>query len=93
MMLVGVLEVYDLMGCVKLLTNVVPRVLSLAEATICDLQHPVLLRRRNCTTTDKAILTLQLCELTRGGNVALLISSHAETLLKDSHSCVVLQVE
>jgi hypothetical protein len=44
------LEVYDhvdalvhqLMRCVQLLTNVVPRVLGLAEAMVRDLQLPVL---------------------------------------------------
>jgi hypothetical protein len=64
--------------------------LGLAEAMIRDLELPILLGRRNCTTTEKVILTLLVCELTRGQNVALLISSHAETLLKDSRSCVVL---
>jgi hypothetical protein len=37
--------------------------LSIAKVMIRDLQLPVLLRRRNCTTTEKVILTLQLCEL------------------------------
>jgi hypothetical protein len=78
------------MGCIKLLTNIVPCMLGLAEAMIRDLELPILLGRRNCTTTEKVILTLLVCELTRGQNVALLISSHAETLLKDSRSCAVL---
>jgi hypothetical protein len=95
------LKVYDRMGTlihhltgrVKLLMNIVPCVLNLAEATIRDLHLPFMLRRRNYTTMEKVILTLQLCKLTRGGKVALLISSHAEKLLKDSRSCAVLQVE
>jgi hypothetical protein len=57
MLLVGVLEVYDhvgtlihhLTGCAKLLTNIVPRVVSLAEATIRDIQLPVLLERGTVT--------------------------------------------
>jgi hypothetical protein len=65
------IEVYDrvdmlirhLSRRIKLLTNVMPRMLSLAEVTIHNLQLPVLLRRRNCTTTEKVILTLPLCEL------------------------------
>jgi hypothetical protein len=78
--------IHHLTGHVKLLMDIVPCMLSLTEATICDLQLSVLLGRRNCTTTEKVTLTLQLCELTRCGNVALLISSHAEMRLKDSHS-------
>jgi hypothetical protein len=85
--------VYDFVGTfihhlprhIKLLMNVVPRVLSFAKAMIHDLQLLVLLGRRNCTTTEKVILTLQLC--------ALLISGHAETLLDDYRVSVVLQVE
>jgi hypothetical protein len=50
LLLIGVLEVYDsvsvlvhqLMRQVKLLMDVVPRVLSLTEVMVCDLQLPVL---------------------------------------------------
>jgi hypothetical protein len=73
--------------------NVVPRVLSFAKAMIHDLQLLVLLGRRNCTTTEKVILTLQLCELPQCGGVGVLISGHAETLLDDYRVSVVLQVE
>jgi hypothetical protein len=55
--------------------------------------YSVLLGRRNCTTMEKVILALQLCELPRCGGVALLTSCHAGTLLNDSHVSVVLQVE
>jgi hypothetical protein len=78
---------------VKLLMNIVPFMLSVAVATICDLQLPVLVERRNCTTTEKVILTLQLCELPRCGGVALLTSGQAETLLNNCHVSAVLQVE
>jgi hypothetical protein len=100
-LLIGVLKVYNRMGAlihhlvrhVKLLTNVVPRVLGLAKATVCNLQVPILVCRRNCTTTEKVILTLQLCELMRGGDVALFICRHTQTLLDNSRSGVVLQVK
>jgi hypothetical protein len=66
-----VLEVYDHMGAlvhhlarrVKLLTNVVPHVLGLTEEMVHDLQLPILVYRRDCTTTKKVILTLHLCKL------------------------------
>jgi hypothetical protein len=65
LLLVGMLKVYkrvgalvhQLMRCVKLLTNVVPHMLSLAEATARELLLLVLVRRRNCTTMEKVILT------------------------------------
>jgi hypothetical protein len=82
--------IHHLMRCVKLLTNIVPCVLSLAEAPVCNLQLPVLVGRRNGTTTKKIILTHQLCELPRCGGVALLISSHLETLLNNCHVGAVL---
>jgi hypothetical protein len=47
----------------------------------------------NRTTTEKVILALQLCELVQSGDVALFISGHTQTLLDNSHSGVVLQVE
>jgi hypothetical protein len=101
LLLVGVLEVYDcksalvhqLTRCVKLLTDVVPRVLDLTEATVCDLQLSVLVWRRNCTTMEKVILTLQLCELMWDSDVALFISSHTQALLDDGPGGGVLQVE
>jgi hypothetical protein len=91
LLLVGVLKVYDHMSalvhqlawCVKLLTNVMPRVLDLTKATVRDLQLPVLVWRRNCTTTEKVILTLQLRKLAWHGDVALFISSHTQALLDD----------
>jgi hypothetical protein len=84
LLLVGMLKVYDRIGAlvhqlmrhIKLLTNVVPRMLGLTEAMVCDIQLPVLVWRRNCTTTEKVILTLQLRELAWGGDVALVISGH-----------------
>jgi hypothetical protein len=78
---------------VKLLMNIVPCMLSVAVATICDLQLPVLVESRNCTTTDKVILTLQLCKLPRCGGVALHTSGHAEMLLNNYRVSAVLQVE
>jgi hypothetical protein len=57
------MPIYHLLRRVKLLMNIVPCMLSVAEVTIRDLQLSVLLRMRNCTTTEKVILTLQLCEL------------------------------
>jgi hypothetical protein len=85
--------IHHLPRCVKLLTNIVTCMLSVAEATIRDLQLPVLLGRRNCTTTEMVILALQLCELPRCGGVVLLTSSHAKMLLNDCRVSVVLQVE
>jgi hypothetical protein len=67
--------------------------LSIVEVMIRDLQLLVLLGRRNCTTAEKVILTLHLCELPRHGGVALLTSGHAEMLLNDYHLSAVLQVE
>jgi hypothetical protein len=55
--------IHHLLRHVKLLMNVVPCVLSIAEAMMHDLQLPVLLGRRNYTTTEKVILALQLCKL------------------------------
>jgi hypothetical protein len=89
---VGVI-IHHLVRCIKLLMNVVPRVLGLTEAMIRDLQLLILLGRRNYTTTEKVILTLQLCELPRCGGVAFFISGHAEMLLNDYRVSVVLQVE
>jgi hypothetical protein len=57
------------------------------------LQLLILVYRRNCNTTEKIILALQLCELMRGGDVVLFISGHTQTLLDNSHGGVVLQVE
>jgi hypothetical protein len=85
--------IHHLSRRVKLLTNVVSRVLSLTEAMICNLQLPVLFGRGNCTTIENVILALQLCKLTCGRNVVLLISNHVETLLKNNGCRVVLQVE
>jgi hypothetical protein len=93
--------VYDCVGTLiyhlprhdKLLTNVVPCVLSVAEVMIRNLQLLVLLGRRNYTTMEKVILALQLCELPGCGSVTLLTSFHAEMLLNDCHIYVVLQVE
>jgi hypothetical protein len=101
LLLVGVLEVYNhvtvlihqLMRRVKLLMNVVPRVLGLAKLTVCDLQLSVLVWRGNCTTMEKVILTLQLHELTCGNEVVLVIRSDTQALLDDRLSSVVLQVE
>jgi hypothetical protein len=95
------LEVYNRMGalvhhlarCINLLTNVVSRVLGLTEVTVRNLQLPILSCRRNCTTIEKVILALQLCELARGGDVVLFVSSHTQTLLDNSRSGVVMQVE
>jgi hypothetical protein len=92
LLLVAVLEVYDRVSAlihklawhIKLLMNVVPRVLGLVAATICNLQLLVLVWRRNCTTMEKVILTLQLHELTWDGYVAPFISSHTQALLDDS---------
>jgi hypothetical protein len=84
--------IHHLLRHVKLLTNIVPCMLSIAEVMIRDLQLRVLLGRRNCTTVEKVILTLQLCELPRHGGVALLTSGHA-VLLNDYHLSAVLQVE
>jgi hypothetical protein len=96
-----VLEVYNRIGAlvhhltrrVKLLTNVVPCVLGLAKVTIHNLQLPILVYRRNCTTMEKVILALQLCELAWGNDVVLFISGHTQTLLDNNHGSVVLQVE
>jgi hypothetical protein len=72
---------------------VVPHVLGLTEVTVHTLQLPILVCRRKCTTTEKVILALQLCELARGGDVALFTTSHTQTLLDNSRCSVVLQVE
>jgi hypothetical protein len=85
--------VHHLARRIKLLTNVVPCVLGLPEATVRNLQLLILVCGRNCTTMEKVILTLQLCELARGGNVALFINGHTQTLLDNSRSGVVLHVE
>jgi hypothetical protein len=73
--------------------NVVPRVLGIAEATVRDLQFLVLVWRRNYTTMEKVILTLQLRKLVWDGDVALVISYHSQALLDDSPGGGVLQVE
>jgi hypothetical protein len=66
LLLIGMLEVYDhvsalihqLLRRVKMLTDVVPHMLDLTKVMVRDLQLPVLAWRRNCTTTEKVILTL-----------------------------------
>jgi hypothetical protein len=73
----GVL-VHHLATYVKLLENVVARVLGPTEATVRNLQLPILVCRGPCTTTEKVILALQLCKLVRGGDVELFISSHTQ---------------
>jgi hypothetical protein len=92
LLLIGMLEVYDRVSAlvhqltwhIKLLTDVVPHVLGLTEVTVHDHQLPVLVWRRNYTTMEKVILTLQPGELAWDGNVALFISSHTHALLDDS---------
>jgi hypothetical protein len=92
MLLIAILEVYNHKGalvhhltrCVKLLMNVVPRLLGLAEVMVRNLQLSILVCRRDCTTTEKVILALQLYE------VALFTSGHTQTLLDNSRSSVVL---
>jgi hypothetical protein len=64
--------------------------LSLTEAAVCDLQLVVLIRRRKCTTVEKSILLL---ELVRDGDVVLIVCGQTHTLLHDSPSGVILQVE
>jgi hypothetical protein len=85
--------VHHLARSIKLLMNVVPCVLGLTEVMVLNLQLPILVYRRNRTTTEKVILALQLCELVQGGNVALFISGHTQTLLDNNRGGVVLQVE
>jgi hypothetical protein len=99
LLLIGVFEVYNhigvlirhLMRWIKLLMNEVPCVLGLAEKVVCDLRLPVLVGRRDYTTTEKVILALQLCELARNGNVALLIGSHTAPLQPCLRGSAVLQ--
>jgi hypothetical protein len=86
-------HIHHLMRHVKLLTNVVPCMLGLTEATVRNLQLQILVYRRNGTTKEKVILALQLCKLARGSNVALFMSGHTQTLLDNSRGGVVLQVE
>jgi hypothetical protein len=73
--------------------NVVPRMLSLAEAMVHDLQFAVLIQRRKCTTVEKSILLLQLLELTRNGSVGLIVCGQMHMLLHDGPGGVMLQVE
>jgi hypothetical protein len=73
--------------------NVVPHVLGLAEAMVRDLILTVLIRRRKCTTVEKNVLLLQLLKLRRNGGGVLIVCGQTHTLLHDSPSGVMLQVE
>jgi hypothetical protein len=73
--------------------SVVPRVLDLAEAMICDLQLMVLIQRRKCTTAEESILLLHLLELMRNGGVVLIVCSQTHMRLHDRLGGVMLQVE
>jgi hypothetical protein len=73
--------------------SVVPRVLDLTEAMICDLQLTVLIRRRKCTTVEESILLLHLLELVRNGGVVLIVCSQTHARLHDSLGGVMLLVE
>jgi hypothetical protein len=94
LLLDGVLKVYNhvgvgvhlLMGEVKLLVVVVPPVLSLTEAVVCDLQLTVLVRRCKCTTAEDGILMPQPLDV-------LPVCGQPQMLLDDGLSSAVLQVQ
>jgi hypothetical protein len=89
-----VLKVYDYMCAliqhlasdVLLLAEVVPPVLGLAEAAVCDLQLAVLVRRWKCTTAKDVVHMPHLL-------IVLLKRAQVQTMLGDGPCGVGLQVE